>query len=455
MASIVKRKNSYSVVYNDSNTGKQIWESGYNHADAKDRKAAVEFEQSQERSGEIRAIPIKTYMDEFIEKYGSKKWGTSYFSANLGLLKNYVYPYWGETPIHKFSLKGVDDFYDHLTKHCTMTGTGREKEKVTPSLINDIHKLMRCAFNQAKKWQYVSVNPFLDATLPEHKMKVRPALTPAQLEEIFLYTDNMDQYDLYLIHTAMNLAFAGSMRGGEIGGLQWSDIVDSENRILHISKAIDRVPKKVLEKVSKTEIFFKFPNLFPGCKTVVVLKNTKEYGGSDRNCYLPEAVYEKLINLKSLQCNMKEELGDDGYVDYGLIICQANGRPIMTEHLNKRFQAILNELGIKPQGLKDGENFVFHSIRSTATTYKLRVSGGDIKAVQGENGQKDPKMVTHQYSRILDEDRRRISKKLDDEFYGKKAVETIPDTGKITEVLAFLQNNPAVFSDLLTHANTR
>ena len=454
MASIVKRKNSYSVVYNDITTGKQIWESGYTHDDAKDRKAAIEYAQVQERSVEIKVIPIKTFMEEFFEKYGSKRWGTSYYSANLGILKNYVYPYWGDTPIHKFTVKGVDDYYDHLTKHRTMTGTGREKEKVTPSLINDIHKLLRCAFNQAKKWQYISVNPFLDATLPEHKQKVRPALTPTQLEEIFEYTDNMEQYDLYLIHTAMNLAFAGSMRGGEIGALQWTDIVDSENRILRISKAIDRISKSSLEKVSKTDVYFKFPNLFPRCKSVVVLKNTKEFGGSDRNCYLPETVYEKLMNLKALQESMKEDLGDDGFIDYGLIICQANGRPIMTEHLNKRFQAILNEMGIKPQGLKDGENFVFHSIRSTATMYKLRVSNGDIKAVQGENGQKDPRMVTHQYSRILDEDRRRISQKLDDEFYGKKAADSAPNTGNIIEVLAFLQSNPGILSDLVTRANT-
>jgi integrase len=329
-----------------------------------------------------------------------------------------------------------------------MTGTGRENEKVTAGLVNDIHKLMRCAFNQAKKWQYIVANPFLDATLPERKAKERPALTPAQLEEVFAYTDNMDRYDLYLIHVAMNLAFAGSMRGGEIGALQWKDIIDNDNRVLHISKAIDRVDKKALEKVSKTEIYFKFPNLFPQCKSVIVLKNTKEYGGSDRKCYLPEAVYEKLMNLKSLQAKMNEEFGDDGYIDYDLIICQANGRPIMTEHLNKRFQSVLNELSIKPHGAKDGESFVFHSIRSTATTYKLRISNGDIKAVQGENGQKDPKMVTHQYSRILDEDRRRISQKLDDEFYGKKTQDDIT-SNNVIEILTVLQSSPDLLGELM------
>ena len=120
----------------------------------------------------------------------------------------------------------------------------------------------------------------------------------------------------------------------------------------------------------------------------------------------------------------------------------------MTEHLNKHFQTILNELNIKPKGVKDGENFVFHSIRSTATTYKLRVSGGDIKAVQGENGQKDPKMVTHQYSRILDEDRQRISRKLDDEFYGKKPQAELADNSVI-EILAVLQNHPDILNELL------
>ena len=347
MASIVKRKNSYSVVYYDNTTGKQIWESGFTHSEAKDRKTVVEYEQCQEKNGEVDAIPLKTFMDEFIEKYGTVKWGTSYYSSSLSLLKNYVYPYWNDTHIHRFTIKSIDDFYDYLRKQCKSATT--RKENVSASVIGDIHKLMRCAFNQAKKWQYITYNPFLDATLPEHKNKERPALTPSQLEEVLEYTDNMDRYDLYLIHVAMNLAFAGSMRGGEIGGLQWSDIIDSENRILHINKAIDRVPKKALEKVSKTDVYFKFPNLFPQSKTVIVLKNTKEYGGSDRNCYLPEAVYTKLINLKALQEQMREELGDEGYIDYDLIICQANGRPIMTEHLNKRFQSVLNEMSIKPQ----------------------------------------------------------------------------------------------------------
>jgi len=73
--------------------------------------------------------------------------------------------------------------------------------------------------------------------------------------------------------------------------------------------------------------------LYPGTRTVIVLKQPKTEG-SIRTVYIPETVAKKLEKLREMQMKLKLELGDDGYMDYGLIICQANGRPIMTEHLN-------------------------------------------------------------------------------------------------------------------------
>lgn len=40
-------------------------------------------------------------------------------------------------------------------------------------------------------------------------------------------------------------------------------------------------------------------------------------------------------------------------------------------------------------------------------TYKLKLNGGDIKAVQGDSGHSQVDMVTDVYSHIIDEDRRR------------------------------------------------
>ena len=180
-------------------------------------------------------------------------------------------------------------------------------------------------------------------SLAKNRAKERPALTPTQIEKVFNYADNPSNYNLHLIHCAMNLAFAGSMRGGEIGGLQWEDIVDEQKRILYIHKSINRVNKKALEKVAKTEIYFKFLSYTPCAKLIIVLKNTKEDGGSDRNCYLPEVVFEKLMRLRQMQTDLKEELGNDIYFDYNLIIYQETGKPVMTEHRNKKFQEELDE----------------------------------------------------------------------------------------------------------------
>ena len=67
---------------------------------------------------------------------------------------------------------------------------------------------------------------------------------------------------------------------------------------------------------------------------------------------------------------------------------------------------IIDELGLP--------DVVFHSLRHTSVTYKLKLSGGDIKAVQGDSGHAQADMVTEVYGHILDEDRRKNA------FYNKK-----------------------------------
>ena len=440
MASIVKRGKKYAVVYyeGEGKTRQQIWESGMGYAQAKARKAKIELEQAQNIHVQHNDFVMRSFLTEFAEKYGTKRWGTSYYDSNLKLFENYVYPYWGNTPISKITVKNVDDYYDYLLKECPpVANMGKPtRKRVSASTIQDIHKVLRTAFNIAKKWQYVAQNPFLDATVPEYKPNERDALTSAELQKVLDETNNPDDYDLYLIHCAMILAFFCSLRGGEIGGIQWSDVYFDTGKI-DIWKSIDRVSKKLIDKLPKTQIFYQFPNLYPGTKTVIVLKNTKTEG-SNRIAHFQSLVAQKLKTLKELQEKLKEELGNDGYMDYGLVICQANGRPIMTEHLNKRFKMVLQQLNMK--------DVVFHSIRITSTTVKLRLSGGDIKAVQGENGHKDPKMVTKQYSRIFEEDRLALTSKMQQAFD--------PESQSTKQqLLDLIEQNPTMLAELLDHMN--
>lgn len=64
---------------------------------------------------------------------------------------------------------------------------------------------------------------------------------------------------------------------------------------------------------------------------------------------------------------------------------------------------------------------VFHSIRHTSITYKLKLNGGDMKSVQGDLGHAQLKMVADVYSHIIDDDRCLNTQRMEEIFYsGKK-----------------------------------
>ena len=90
--------------------------------------------------------------------------------------------------------------------------------------------------------------------------------------------------------------------------------------------------------------------------------------------------------------------------------------------------------GLKLPSMNNLPDVVFHSLRHTSITYKLKLNGGDIKSVQGDSGHSQVDMVTDVYSHIIDEDRRRNAELFEQAFYEKK----IPDprmreTSKIGE----------------------
>lgn len=420
MASIVKRGKSYSVVYYQG-TGKkrqQVWESGLSYSTAKSRKTQIEHEQVTNTITTVdsKDMTVSEFLYEFIEKYGLKKWRASTYDGNNGLLENYVHPYLGDKKLRSIKTKTVDDYYHFLeTEAEPATNMGRPmREHITAATIHDIHKVLRCAFNLAVRWEYISKNPFLNATLPEHHEKERVILEPEQILKVLEFTNRPEYYDYYLIHCAVLIAIGCTVRGGEIGGLQWDEI-NFEKQIILFDRAIDRVSKKNMD-MPKMNILFKFPNLYPGTKTMIVLKQPKS-DDTIRNVDVPQSVLNALLVLKEMQDKLKKELGPDGYMDYNLTICQANGRPIMTEHLNKRFKEILTEMNDPDM---DPQEIVFHSLRHTSATTKLLMSGGDYNSVMQAGGWSNLEMLTRRYGKhSFASEREKLAGKMDDFLDGK------------------------------------
>ena len=94
-----------------------------------------------------------------------------------------------------------------------------------------------------------------------------------------------------------------------------------------------------------------------------------------------------------------------------LIFCYEDGRPIQETTLTKHFHTALERAGLP--------RVPFHSLRHSSITYKLALSGGDIKAVQGDSGHAQAGMITERYGHILEENRRNTSQRFEELFYQK------------------------------------
>ena len=171
---------------------------------------------------------------------------------------------------------------------------------------------------------------------------------------------------------------------------------------------------------------------------------TPKTENSERKIYIPKYVAQYLAEIKKEQDELKEVLGNE-YMDYNLVMATTFGMPINGSYIREQMQEVIDK-----EGLPD---VVFHSLRHTSVTYKLKLSGGDIKSVQGDSGHAQADMVTEVYSHIIDEDRRRNATLLEDSFYNRKNLNPqIHDTEKRTmmevpegvdaELLAKVLSNP-------------
>lgn len=211
----------------------------------------------------------------------------------------------------------------------------------------------------------------------------------------------------------MNLSFACSMREGEILGLTWNSAhisdeeIANDNAYIDIKKELLCVSKRAIEKLDQKDIYYIFPPLMPNTSTRVVLKKPKS-DSSIRRVWIPKTVAYILKDWKKAQDELKEFLGDE-YQDFDLVVALANGRPCEGRVLLKSFEELRKSSKLP--------NVVFHSLRHSSTTYKLKLNHGDIKATQGDTGHAQTDMITEVYSHILDEDRKINAQKFEAAFY--------------------------------------
>ena len=421
MASIVQRNGKFCVVYNittENGEHKQKWETFKTSAEAKRRKSEIEYRQELGSMVVPKCRTLDELLKEYVSLYGKSVWSMSVYTANTSLMRNYISPLIGEMKLNEITARVLEKYYATLLKtkavsKMTDSKYKKEEEYVAVPTIRKIHSLLRSAFTQAMKWDLMEKNPAIYATVPKHEEKKREIWdAPTLFHALELCEDER-------LKLCMNLAFACSLRLGEVLGLTWDCVDISEDAMLEerasifVSKELQRVSKNSMEELEKKDIIVTFPETTQKNRTVLVLKKPKT-PSSIRKVFLPKAVAEMLIKWKQDQDVVREALGDE-YFDYQLVITGRLGTPTEGSRIETALKRLIEA--------NDLPKVVFHSFRHSSITYKLKLNGGDIKAVQGDSGHAQAKMVTDQYSHILDESRVSNARLLQDAFYERKGSE--------------------------------
>ncbi len=421
MASIIPRKNRFCVVYSYTDaSGKkhQKWETCSTLEDAKKRKTEIEYSQMTGSFTIPDCSTIAELLDEYVELYGKTKWSISMYTSNTGLIRNYIKPIIGKLKLNEVTSRALEQYYKTLQKTPAVQQVckkkyAKETSFVTNATIKKIHNLLRSAFTQAEKWDLIEKNPARFATLPKHEAKEREIWdAPTLFKAIECCNDPR-------LKLCLNLAFACSLRIGELLALTWDCVDISDESIatgkasIYVNKELQRVKKATMNTLESKDIIFTFPEQGIKNSTVLVLKKPKTET-SNRKVFLPKTVAEMLVAWKMEQDAIIQAIGDE-YMKFNLVIATPLGMPTESSVIRRAMKDLIEENNLPP--------VVFHSLRHSSITYKLKLTGGDIKAVQGDSGHAQAAMVTDQYSHILDENRRTNAELIEKAFYAGKGSE--------------------------------
>ena len=385
--------------------------------------------------------------------YGVNTWAMSTYESRKSLIANYIRPLIGDMKLEDVTPRIMDKYYRDLlsVKAVSSKYVKARTEYLTPHTVREVHKTLRNAFNQAVKWELMTRNPVEHATLPKEEHKTRDIWTAEGLQKA------LEACDDDILRLAINLAFSCSLRMGELLGLTWDCIDISPTSIelgqasIFVEKELQRVNREAMADLDGKDIMFKFPPTFASTHTALVLKTPKTKT-SVRKVFLPKTVAEMLVQRKADIEELKDLFGDE-FVDFNLVFCSSNGKPIEGQVINRAFNKLIEEKGLP--------KVVFHSLRHSSITYKLKLNGGDMKSVQGDSGHAQVKMVADVYSHIIDDDRRLNAERMEAAFYSGRQATPEPVQPAATEssaddkeLLLKLLQNPEMAALLKSLAKT-
>lgn len=385
----------------------------------------------------------RTYR-EFAEKWlpfhsRKERLSPNSYDSYHGNLKAHILPYFGDRVMSTITSEDVDNFLDYLSrKPCRGFKSFHKNPDEIPTLssatIKKCYTILMAGFPVAKQWRYVTEIPYTKA--PAEKTKKRKAWEPKQV-----YSVHVGMEDDKLLHLAVHLAFVCSLRAGETAGID-AEKIDFHDRSFWVTQEVQRVSDTALSVIPRNEIIRVFPKTVPGTKSSLILKGPKTDGSVRKQYLTTPLLLEIRDRLNQIRSN-KEFFGEE-YHDYGLLICQPDGKPIDPKSLNKSFKRWQANMKIENQ-------IEFQGLRKSGQMHKVRLSKNNYQLVAENSGQ-SPEVLMSNYNEALDSEKRTLSLMVETSFYPQAVPESTkvsPAGSEVDAVLLAVQNNPELSKQIL------
>lgn len=480
MATYTIRGTSHNVVYTykaADGKRKQQWESYSSELEAIQRKAYIDYLQSQNRAADItheaseyrrkKAIEKATqkiaaenmaaapdapsvetednmsktfreFMERFLPIHARKKnLSPKTYDSYRQNLETHIYPYFGDWVMSSITSSAIDSFIDYLyQKPCRGSKSYGKRASEIPKLssgtVKKCYNILTLGFETAKRWNYISEIP--NTTGPSEHYKKRKAWSAQQISSILeKITDDP------ILHLAVHLAFVCSLRAGEIVAIDINSINLQEGS-MWISQILERVSDEAIKALPGEKIAKVFPKQFSNSKSRLVLKVPKTEG-SHRKQYLTTPLLQE-IKERITEINEAKELLGPEYQDNGFLICQPDGRPIDPNNLCKSFKEWQSAMNITNQ-------IDLQGLRKSGQMHKIRLSKNNYQLVAANAGQ-SPEVLMHHYNEALEAEKQELASMVESSFYpsSTKVSEKTAPLGA-EEILKLIQENPDLSAKLM------
>lgn len=237
---------------------------------------------------------------------------------------------------------------------------------LSPASVRQTHAILRRAFNQAVKWDWVDVNPVLRATPPRLAPRETTAPTVEQLAAIIEDAAAMNPQWPNLI----GLAALTGMRRGEIVALRWADL-DADGTALTVRRSITHTPQGYHVTLPKTH----------RTRRVMLDDSARRFIRSQSSVFMDARTRAGLGNVNPSL---------DAFVFFG---SPSGMEPIYPDSISQAFRKLADRHGWR--------ELHFHTLRHFNAT-QLIAAGVDVRTVASRLGHASPSVTLNVYSHAVE-----------------------------------------------------